>query len=1335
MMKRYLQYIFITLLTGVITVSCLEELEPETPIFESEVLTLVPRVQSFANQYVTKSDDNDAEIKRLAVLIFNNGGKLVHIQEFTDLNNATAVNINKTMLNLNNPTAEQALTEATVVMLANIQLTNIKKSETETLANVPSNLTLEELEDYTYNVTDDQSVITTKPSSGFPMAGNAKVDLSHTSTKTLAVELSILYAKINFSISVTEGAENKDPDQVSGVSFTLNKYEVNNVAKEITLMKPEEETDVDSYYSGFIREPKVTTDLGNNSNPLTFTFYMLESRYEHNLSDTQISSIYPWGTSAGYEKYKQMYKPKLVTNSGKGIASNVLLSGTYTDYRGTQWGVDYTIYLGKDNALNFHVDRNSEYTNIITIKGIRNSNEYGAGQVWLDHRVDVTYKGDGADDHIKITRETLIDSHIEVRPLRVSLSNTDYAAAQILLPDVEWIAAERFTGINCTDASLYCYNNKGESIGKRRYFTTDLIPQLKESEGSTIYLFDNECAWIYFDENISPDSRKADITIKFLDSNGNVQDLTETYTIVQQGLENIPIKNEDGNLIANHIVESYEEYLHSYDSADKYNLSTSPVDYSQQGLAWGYSGESISEDIIVSATPLQSSNIDIALDWLATRDYFYDYFHSKDVTSGTYYSYVQHNDKWTATTYGTGFTFTDRASENLGIKIMDMGTIPSSAYQYCLSKNKFKEDKDGVHTLDMHWYLPDAYELQEVLKYTQNEESSVADFGKDSWYWSSQPSTGGFTINGVPIIGDISLKDENQTNARAVLSTISQANPLPEIRDIDRTEQHRIRCFYDPIGKEVNMSNRVPDGIGGNHTIYMKAWYNGSAGYFNSYMMQEATRTNNEDNPEYESSFSNNNYLYPTVASPGAGDIFESFSAETQGGSTVKGFRLYPLNMDLWQGYKKTENTGGIFDYEEFTYYKVLATFPGLSGYELKYDDGYGGDGGARPLTDKPRKETEIKNYHYTARLDKTLTTSSNLKPLDPDNKLNISFSNNTNSQKNPIFNYDELSENSRRITSTREWRVPTYQKSTYTPKKGNDTESFNGEGSASAEREQSWFQWNKTESETIQEAENKALENALTNAMSKAQSKYIGRTCEVVAGSNKITITGGSWRKNLLGQKVEYTATASGTVNIRCYDPVDPTPQTYYMDASNGGWSDPKSSDPEYLDKIKTDELKMFCGNSFTISLSESAKDQGYVITKVKVYISGGNLVADNLDVGLITRQITTSARFVDSVLIPEDGLIAREQQGYLDFGLAETISLPGMEYSENSDNGEVWQQWSGLSSSVTLALADYEYNRIVAANSAAQFTYKRAETDLSKYVVIDRIEVKCTRNSTGAN
>ena len=106
-------------------------------------------------------------------------------------------------------------------------------------------------------------------------------------------------------------------------------------------------------------------------------------------------------------------------------------------------------------------------------------------------------------------------------------------------------------------------------------------------------------------------------------------------------------------------------------------------------------------------------------------------------------------------------------------------------------------------------------------------------------------------------------------------------------------------------------------------------------------------------------------------------------------------------------------------------------------------------------------------------------------------------------------------------------------------------------------------------------------------------------------------------------------------------------------------------------------------------------------------------------------------------SALIPTDGSnIIKTESKSLNFESVDVIQLNGMDYSANSSSGEVWQQWSGNGrSSVTLVLADYHIQNGDWTNwTESIYTYKIADTNLSKYFIIDRIEVKCTKKATAA-
>lgn len=1309
-----------SLIIGLMTISCIDEMQFNPSMQERDALIIVPRVKSFANQYVTKSSpyaDYENKISSLSILVFDNDGNNVHIMSAQG-DNLSSITINKSMINIP-PDHKNNLDKATIVMIANVSLDNIYIYENEEAKSISeaSSLTLTHME--SSYIANPQPVIIaplTENFSGFPMlGGKSEVNLSPSTEPQDPIEigLEILYAKSNFSISVAEGTENEVISD-AGLSFKLNGCSVNNVSAETTLAKPSDATVSQEYTSeGTSITTSGTTSL--NGSPLTFTFYLAETRYNHN---SDLTGIYPddWltvdaaedvknyngttdqdklnGVKYFYDDLIQQYKPKLAANSpdglpAAGLATYVLLNGTYTDYRGTAWDVNYKVYLGKDNAQNFHVDRNSEYTNYITIKGIRNNDSYGEGQVWVDHRVNVSYPGTGADDHVAITRETLIDSHIEVRPLRVQLGE-DFVGVRVYLPTksdgtlVDWIGIERFTGENCQESTTYCYqivDGVGKSTGKRKYFTTSLISELQSKEGEYgvnedkdsgrkyIYLLDGECAWIYFDENATSDERPATIELAFYPASGDPT--PEAYQIKQHGLQTV----------GGYTIESYEEYLHSFDSYDTYNLSTGPIDYTQQGLAWDAGQHMFSKDIIVSATPLDGlqDNIDAG--------YRYDYFHEDDIPDGeSYYPYIKNGSVWETANYGTGLTFTDRACINADITIKDMGTVPETAYQYCLSKNKFNEDADGNHTLDIHWYLPDVHELQAVL----GADPTAEDFVSDAYYWSSQPTNNGFSFE---LFGyEFSLKNESPDNARAV----STAGSV----DLSRKAQNRIRCFYSAEGLTTDMKDRTPDGIGGVFNFYMKAYNGTSPAYFN-YMLPDATRNTvtNTDNYDYN----NSSYPYPTFANPGS--YFGYFNNVVDGsGNAVEGFGKYPLSTTNWSPHE-----------DDASYYYALNDFPGLSAFELEeLVQWLTGQGAYRPTSTK-KSDTKTVTTENKRQLDRTLPTASlnTLDHLTGGQMFNISFSSNINTSNAPTFNYLENEAGSNQVTTTRYWQVPTYALSTYAPKAEEDEEEFVGEATVTETRLRGFYDG---AAETVR---NQADADALALAKANAAEKYPNRT--YTYGEPKYSRKETQNPNTAWGREYsrEFTCTTTCTITIKCTATASPV--TYWEDATGGGW-DAGTSSTNSLEGIQTDELKIYSGNSFTISLTDAYKDT-HEITKVKVYYSGDNLVGTD---GLLNED-KRYARFVDSMIsLPQTETIPKG-------GSTETLQLDGMDYNENhEDRTGGSHQWSGNGrNSVTLVLVDYYINNDIRNNNYT-YKYSAASWNFNHPIVIDRIEIKCTPKST---
>lgn len=1360
-MRRYIKYIFISLAT-VLLASCVKELELAPSMSDSELTTLVPRVKSFANQYITKAGYTGTEktITSLSVLVFDDNGNLVDTQTGT-----STVTINKTMLK------KKSVTAATIVMFANISLSNIKDAAGNSI-NSKTDLTLADVGSYTCHFDPEQAIITSLDNfTGFPMMGTQEgVNLTPTSAQqnAIQVDLKILYAKINFEIAVAAGSENANVHD-DAQTFTLTGYSVNNVSTSTPLTAPAAGAATSST-SVYTPEPVTGSASGsvdlNSTQPLKFTFYMAESRYNHNL--TNLEGIYPddqWLTEAPeddvkgyysltdeqkalqanklngvkyiYDDLIQQYKPKLANvdgaTPGKGLAAYVTVKGTYTDYRGTPWSVNYKIYLGKDNSQDFHVDRNSEYTNILTIKGVRNNDDHTGSDVWIDHRVDVSTTD--LAGNVTITRETLIDSHIEVRPLRVKWEGDTYAGVRVYLPTddsngelLDWIGMERFTGENCLDGSTYCYVN-GVATGKRKYFTTSLISELQSKTGELgvqldngkkfIYLLNGECVWIYFDENTKSSERPADIKLQFYDKDGKPIGDPEVYQVKQRGLQTV----------AGYAIESYEEYLHTYDSVDKYNLSTSPVDYTQQGLFWGLYNSSMSNNHIASLTAMPAVNL--YANTTLVKDIRYDFLHALD---GQFYVYSGQND-WNELSDDdkikeTGLYFTNRATESVagvrdGITIQDMGTLPENAYQYCLSKNKFTEDSNGEHKMDIHWYLPDVYELEAILKANSNS----ADLQKDAYYWSSQPAYTDMLNSDVLDYlagifgGEVAIVDENVEQARAASSSTTKGI------NSNRTNKYRIRCFYSEQGiKNVDMSDRAPDGMGGNFTFWMKGWTNGSkstAGFFNYMLPSPSTPAGDTQKSDVP------NVTFPTKANSQSADAEFPYIVTEGKNGTIEGFEKNPGDKNNWKEY--SYNKG---------HYYTLRDYPGLSDYTLNKalaTDAYEETSTRKSITESSTMTSKVEK---TQSLPSTFT----LNPLDE--KLRISFSQ-AGGNNVPVFTYDELYSQVK-TSSVKYWNKPVYTGTTHELNPESESLSQTGSGSETGVSTGT----SSIQQASVDDAKKVAFDGSqsvstatcfVDGAYPKAKNDAKGKLDELlknypttdgwVHGSYNYTslswnqqVSNIQWsepkvetKKGLFSSytsKVTITCTVTVTGSITVTKPGSRT--LYLQTEGTGNWSAATTTTESTGPTVNTDQLRIYCGNSFTVSLSDAYKND-YEITKVKVHFSGSDLIEKTGGI-FGAGEDEYYARFVDGTIDLTDKSEEISRYG----GGTVTLQLPGMEYSEVS--GKSVHQWTGEGrTSVTLVLSDY-----VILDNLTQGTYvykyQNASRKLSQYFVIDKIEVKCT-------
>lgn len=128
------------------------------------------------------------------------------------------------------------------------------------------------------------------------------------------------------------------------------------------------------------------------------------------------------------------------------------------------------------------------------------------------------------------------------------------------------------------------------------------------------------------------------------------------------------------------------------------------------------------------------------------------------------------------------------------------------------------------------------------------------------------------------------------------------------------------------------------------------------------------------------------------------------------------------------------------------------------------------------------------------------------------------------------------------------------------------------------------------------------------------------------------------------------------------------------------GCWGNENPGSPKSTGAGRTaDELRMYCGNSFTITCT----DPNYEISKVKVYYSGSNEISGGEFLG--------TGRYL-YVRFVEDRIDLPKEQTITGFGSNETLQVNGMDYDDTNPD----------------------------------------EPD--KYIIVDRIEVKCTKKATSA-
>lgn len=648
----------------------------------------------------------------------------------------------------------------------------------------------------------------TIPAHGLPMVGKTEgVDLSedavYAAGHMIKVDTKILYSKMVFNIVV-------EPDQVIpdivGNMFKITSYEVHNLAQEVDVTGGTES--VAGGNDGTNDATKVYTDpiVGQLSNSLTnhfltdlnFTFYLPErfvkpatsaDTYPYPFRNKEDSSIRDED-----KNLRQRYKPKLVEGQTP-PATFVRIKGTFLNHQGHAYDLVYDIYVGNDNYGNYDIVRSRQYNNTLVIRGIQNNNDQPlVGDVSIDHRVDVERT---LPVTIGLRRETKLDSHWEVRPLRVrandlSPSYVPNSACKVEITYLNgettpWIGLEPSYGDGSTvNSVLYC-TGANSSAGKRKYFTTDLVTStlnrdsddidndgFSDTGGQSVVVpvsASNDCVWVYVDEctEASQDitaKRSAKITLTY----GLIVDVEGTKQF--KGFhkytdEEILQMIEDRELPANFVrvdpieytfmqhllyeivyngqtyhIEHEEEYLHNFDTEDGFELNPTQ----DNGMAWGLNGAQLSFDneSLLFATSegggIISAVENIVRNWvksnLGLNGIYYDFYIPKHDTGV--------DEKATKRDY-RGWVFCNEiiadingtADRDSAYDTKFSGTIGNLALDEQPSsaiEYCLNKNKSGA---SMEWYLPAIDEIEDIMTAEYGAFDGVF---QNNFYWSSQPA-------------------------------------------------------------------------------------------------------------------------------------------------------------------------------------------------------------------------------------------------------------------------------------------------------------------------------------------------------------------------------------------------------------------------------------------------------------------------------------------------------------------------------------------------------------------------------------------------------------------
>lgn len=606
------------------------------------------------------------------------------------------------------------------------------------------------------------------PQTGIPMIGthdaSVKFDLCDASknTNTIAtIPLVKLYSKVNVNIQVSSIQVEEIPE------FRLSNWKLFNIPDRIRLGESEEYTDEFANYlytdgtDGFTEisgGAQTIYDIGAQAGSYCqFTFYIPEHRARQ--AYTEGTYTYPKGIE---DSEKQRYKPQLL---GENKSTIVEFDGVFKDHQGKEKHMTYRIYLGQDSIDDFEIIRNQELNNIVAIKGatkaasfggVENRDESGNGNISVDYRVESELTGETHFAYY-IERETMLDSHIEVRPLLIEFAKGSTGSVKIDLTDrvVE-------PGSPGQDETWI-----GIRKDRQEYFTPELTAQASAASlvvpapaGGAGGLI---TAWIYFDDNISIYDRDGAFTLTYCsDTEGN-NTTSETYTVnvKQYGLIEVQIcdytdKTIDGVKYSvpdpskhQHYlyIERFEEYLNYYDPLDDPD-----TEMKYDGLYWATSDETYGSDCY--------------------NNYYDGYRFTKEII-------VKDHNLTSANIINT-----------------NLYTAPKNAAEYCYLKTK-RAVNNNINDSNGHWILPGIREMEQILvkwyaefiEFQNNYYWSSASAKYRQLFWDTESSTNARATKVIPV-----------STSQGAYFTYAQSGgtdfTYPDGGYADKQELLRIRAAY-----------------------------------------------------------------------------------------------------------------------------------------------------------------------------------------------------------------------------------------------------------------------------------------------------------------------------------------------------------------------------------------------------------------------------------------------------------------------------------------------------------------------------------------------------------